>query len=209
MLQKNEQHAATTVTNPLAIPCLSTPSLPENNANEKLPLPRVSTAGVALNTCATTSQSSSDNRRAPSVVQSTANKDVNIRQTSSITQPVGGAVPVSVPVMPCNGQLTGTPSSCLPSTAPSVGNSCTNNEQSRNTDAADGMFDVMDDVDVYNDGDLSHSGADQPSAQTAPVIVIDDASSQNQQLVDVEEHFSSSSHLSQQELQLRSPKRKG
>lgn len=208
MLQKN-QHAAKTVTNSPAIPCSSTPSLPENNANEKLPLPRVSTAGVAHNTCANSSQSPSANRRAPSVVQSTANKDINIRQTSSITQPVGGAVPVSVPVISCNGQLTDTPSSCLPSTAPSGGNRCTNNEQLRNTDATDGMFDVMIDVDVYNDGDFSHSGADQPSAQTAPVIVIDDENSQNQHVVDVEEHTLSCSNLSQKELQLRSPKRKG
>ena len=209
MLQKNQQHAAKTVTNPPSIPCSSTPSLPENNANEKLPLPRVSTAGVAHHTCANSSQLPSANRRAPSVVQSSTNKDVNKRQTSSNTQPVGGAVPVSVPVMPCNGQLTGTPSSCLPLTAPSVGKSCTINEQSRNTDATDSMFDVMDDVDVCNDGNLSHSGADQPSAQTAPVIVIDDESSQDQHVVDVEEHSLSSSNLNQQELQLRSPKRKG
>ena len=215
MLQKNHQHAEKTVTNPSAIPHSSTPSLPENNANEKLPLPRLSTAGVVQNvsssdnTCAKNNQSSSANRRAPSVVQSTANKDMNIRQTSNITQPVGGAVPVSAPVLPCRVQVTDTPSNCLPSTAPPGDNSCANNKQSRKTDTTDGMFDVMDDVDVFNDGDFSHSRADDPSAQTTPVIVIDVESSQNQRVVDVEEHSLSHSDLSQKELQLRSPKRKG
>lgn len=213
----NKKHEKTTAatTKPSSILGSSSPSLPESSATEKVPLPRLPTVGPSQNLSssknnqATNPHSSTADKRALNCVQSAVSKGVDISQTSSSTQAVGVPVATSTSCMPCTRNValvTGTPST--PSITSSAGNSNSlpSNEQSSHADAMEGMFDVLDDGASFNDGDFGHS---HPSAETTPVIVIDDENSKDQPVITVEEHSLHHSNLSQNELQLRSPKRKG
>lgn len=209
-LQKNHENTTRTMTNSSTVQRSSTPSLGEGNATEELLLPRLSPVGPRQNLSspdnnqATNSQSCADGRMLNGV-RSNASKDLNVCQTSCSSQSTGVPVAVSIPHMPCTGsgsvdQVTGTPSSCVPPSASSA-NSHTNNEQLGDAYTAEGMLDVMDDGDACSDGDFIHNGA----VETTPGIVINDESSKDQRVTTIEEH----SNPSQNELQLRSPKRKG
>ena len=193
----------------------STPSLLENNATEKVPLQRLSAASTSQLPSANKGHTANSllscaGARTVSGVRSTVNKDKNIYQAlkQSVGDPVAGDVAqvtdtasAGVPVAESEDQVRGAPRRCAPATASSFGNSPTNNEQCSNEDAVERMWDVMD------NGDLS--GADHYGNETTPVIVISDESSKDEQVVAAEEHSLSHSNTSQNELQLRSPKRKG
>lgn len=200
--QKNQVTRASTLQGPVAT----------NNATEKLPLPRLRKVVSSNN------QSSSNDRTrnflcsnsttgTTSRVQSSLNKDSNVRQTSSNHQPVG--VPVADvaavteipatggPAIENEGQITGSPG-----THTGVRHSHTTNEKSSNEDAVESMIDIP-----MDDGDFGDAGYSSP--ERTPVIVINDESSNDQEVSVDKEHGLSDSNPRENEIHWQSPKRKG
>ena len=200
--QKNQVTRTSTLQGPVA----------PNSATEKLPLPRLPKVSSSNN------QSSSNGRTrnlvcsnsitgTSSTVQSALNKNSNVWQTSSNHQPVGVLVanvaPVAEipttggPVIENEGQITGSPGRDT-----GVGHSLPNNEQSSNEDAVESMIDIP-----MDDGDFGDAGYSRP--ERTPVIVINDKSSNDQEVSSDKEHSLSDSNPRENEIHLQSPKRKG
>lgn len=209
MLQKNQEISTATASNPSSMQHSSTPNLSENSAAEKLPLPRLSTAGPSQT-------SSSDHTQVTNILSPCADQNSNTSQILNIPQCTGAPIPVPVSVssVSCTSQVTGIPSSFGPVGAPVVGDSRdshTNSKPSSSNDDAttDSMFDLTDGGAFCNDGDFSNNGVEHCGTKTTPIIIVDTERSKEQQVTTNEEHSLSSSHPSQTESQLlRSPKRK-
>lgn len=192
-------------------PTLQGPVAP-SGATEKLPLPRLpkvvssnnqsSSNGHTRNLLCSNSTTGTSSR-----VQSALNKDSNVRQTSINYQPVGVPVADVAPVIEIpttggtvtenEGQITGSPGRDT-----GVGHSHTTNEKSSNEDAVESMVDIP-----MDDGDFGDAGYSSP--ERTPVIVINDESSNDQEVSVDKEHGLSDSNPRENEIHLQSPKRKG
>ena len=190
-------------------PTLQGPVAP-SSATEKLPLPRlpkvVSSNNQSSSNGRTRNFLCSNSTTGTSIrVQSALNKDS--RQTSINYQPVGvpvaDVVPVTEipttgrPVTENEGQITGSPGRDT-----GVGHSHTTNEKSSNEDAVESMVDIP-----MDDGDFGDAGYSSP--ERTPVIVINDESSNDQEVSAEKEHCLSHSNSRENEIHLQSPKRKG
>ncbi|KAL9969201.1 hypothetical protein ACROYT_G021390 [Oculina patagonica] len=211
MLPKNQESITKTASSPSTTQLSAKPS--GSNKTEKLPLPRLSPVQSSPDLLLQSSsknqtrdlQSKRTNRLTQNRVQLTADKEpVSVYRTPSTAQSVGSAVAISSPGVRGESQVSRTPID-ITSTDSTVAN-ITSDELSRNTDIVEGMFDDVDDGTVFNNEEFDHTGTENKSP---PVIVIDDERSQEKRLLTVEEHSLSQSQLNQNELQLRSPKRKG
>ena len=211
MLPKNQESITSTASNP------STTHLPVKPSGsyttEKLPLPRLSPVESSPKLLLHSSHeiqtvdlpSTKTNRVTQNGVQSSAGREpLNVHRTPSTVQSVGSAVAISSPCVGGESQVSRT-SIDLTSTVSIVAKS-TSDKLSRNADIVEGMFDGVDEGSVLNNEEMNHGGTETKSP---PVIVIDDESNPEQRVLNVEEHSLSQSHHSQDELQLRSPKRKG
>lgn len=200
--QKNQVTRTSTLQGPVA----------PSSATEKLPLPRLPKVVASKNQSSSNGHTrnllcSNSTTGTTSRVQSSVNKDSNVRQTSSNHQPVGVPVadvaPVTEipatggPAIEKEGQITGSPG-----THTGVGHSHTNNEQSSNEDAVESMIDIP-----MDDGDFGDAGYSSP--ERTPVIVINDESSNDQEVSADKEHGLSDSNPRENEIHLQSPKRKG
>ena len=188
-------------------PTLQGPVAP-SGATEKLPLPRLPKVVSSNNQSSSNGHtrnllSSNSTTGTSSRVQSALNNDSNVRQTSINYHPVADVAPVTEipttggPVTENEGQITGSPGRDT-----GVGHSHTTNEKSSNEDAVESMIDIP-----MDDGDFGDAGYSSP--ERTPVIVINDESSNDQEVSAEKEHGLSHSNSRENEIHLQSPKRKG
>lgn len=157
--------------------------------NSKLPLPRHPTVGPLQNHPCVNKTTCSE-----------GNEASNGCQTSSAGQSVARTVSSVNLLMPCATQVTVTPRggvSSVPPIHPS-------------TDSlTDSLLDLTNSNTLCNDNNTSHSGGEHSVNHVSPsVIVIDETAREAQEAPNDLEHCSTS-HSNQNELELRSPKRKG
>lgn len=177
------------------------PVLPRNSFPSKLPLPRYSAVGPLPNH--SYPQSSCVNK----TTCSEGNENITCCQTSSVGQSVACPVSPVNPLMTCASQVTVTPRSGESSVPPVLCDS--HNHTNNKWSSTDSLFDLTNSNALCNDNNRSHSGGEHSDNQVSPtVIVIDEMTSEGQEAPNDLEQCSSS-HSNQNELQLRSPKRKG
>lgn len=188
-LQKLQKNTLTTASDSATSQGNVIPVLPRNSFPSKLPLPRHPTLGPLQNHPCVNKTTCSE-----------GNETINGCQTSNAGQSVACTVsPVNL-LMPCASQVTVTPRSGV-SSVPPIHSSTDSLLDLTNSNA------LCNDND--NDNDTSHSGGEHFVNHVPPsVIVIDETAREGQEAPNDLEHCSTS-HSNQNELELRSPKRKG